>query len=170
MASEEMEEVEVEWEGSKSKLPMILGALTFLILGGGAGFAGATFLGGGDAEAAEEGAEGEGAGGEEAQPVEEERIVHSLGLFTINLRGTGGGRVLRMEVQVEAGATAVAAVENEHAKLRDSVITLVSDYSYAEVEGLDGKTRLRDEMLSRMNAMLGKNRVERVYFTEFVVQ
>jgi len=166
--AEETEEVEVEWEGKKSKLPMILGALTFLILGGGAGFAGASFAGGGD-EAAAEGEEGaEGAG--EVEEVEEERLVHSLGLFTINLRGTGGGRVLRMEVQVEAGATAVAAVENEHAKLRDSVITLVSDYSYAEVEGLDGKTRLRDELLARMNAMLGKNRLERVYFTEFVVQ
>ncbi len=168
MANEEMEEVEVEWEGKKSKLPMILGALTFLILGGGAGYAGASFAGGGDKTAAE-GEEGEEGAAEDA-PAEEERIVHSLGLFTINLRGTGGGRVLRMEVQVEAGTTAVATVENEHAKLRDSVITLVSDYSYAEVEGLDGKTRLRDELLTRMNAMLGKNRLERVYFTEFVVQ
>lgn len=167
MASEETDEVEVEWEGKKSKLPMILGALTFLILGGGAGFAGASFAGGAsDEEVAAEGKEGAAA----PEEVEEERIVHSLGLFTINLRGTGGGRVLRMEVQVEAGAKAVAAVENDHAKLRDSVITLVSDYSYAEVEGLDGKTRLRDELLSRMNAMLGKNRLERVYFTEFVVQ
>ena len=100
----------------------------------------------------------------------EDRIVHSLGLFTVNLRGTGGGRVLRMEVQVETAAANVAAVETQHAQLRDAVITLVSDYAYADVEGLDGKTRLRDELLSRMNAMLGKSRLERVYFTEFVVQ
>jgi flagellar FliL protein len=165
--AEETEEIEVEWESKPSKLPMVLGALTFLILGGGAGFAGAS-LGGGDDEVPEDEASAEGAG--KGEDGEEKRVVHSLGLFTINLRGTGGGRVLRMEVQVEAGALAVAAVENEHAKLRDSVITLVSDYSYAEVEGLDGKTRLRDELLTRMNAMLGKNRLERVYFTEFVVQ
>lgn len=166
--AEEPEEIEVEWESKPSKLPLVLGALTFLILGGGAGFAGASFGGGGDDEDGDDKAGAEGAG--EAEDGEEKRVVHSLGLFTINLRGTGGGRVLRMEVQVEAGAIAVAAVENEHAKLRDSVITLVSDYSYAEVEGLDGKTRLRDELLTRMNAMLGKNRLERVYFTEFVVQ
>ncbi len=165
MPNEEMEEVEVEWGQKKSKLPVILGALTVFVLGGGAGFAGASFAGGAEGAPAAEGAESE-------EVVEEvvDRVVHSLGLFTVNLRGTGGGRVLRMEVQVETQADRVAAVETQHAQLRDSVITLVSDYAYADVEGLDGKTRLRDELLTRMNAMLGKNRLERVYFTEFVVQ
>jgi flagellar FliL protein len=167
MAGDGMDEVEVEWESKRSKLPMILGALTLLVIGAGAGFAGASYAGNrspsdGFASNASEDMDGDS--------FDEDRIVHSLGLFTINLRGTGGGRVLRMEVQVEATLTAVAAVENEHPKLRDSVITLVSDYSYAEIEGLDGKTRLRDELLARMNTMLGKNRLERVYFTEFVVQ
>ncbi len=166
MANEDIDEVEVEWEGTKSKLPMVLGALTFLILGGGAGFAGASYESAEEAKAKDskstENADGAGS--------EDNRLVHSLGLFTINLRGTGGGRVLRMEVQIEAGPATIAKAENERARLRDAVITLVSDYSYAEIEGLDGKTRLRDELLTRMNAMLGKLRIERVYFTEFVVQ
>jgi len=165
MATEEIDEVEVEWGQKKSKLPIILGALTVFVLGGGAGFAGASFGGGGERADVPEDAEAEA-----EDEVAEDRIVHSLGLFTVNLRGTGGGRVLRMEVQVETAAANVAAVETQHAQLRDAVITLVSDYAYADVEGLDGKTRLRDELLSRMNAMLGKSRLERVYFTEFVVQ
>ena len=40
MATEEIDEVEVEWGQKKSKLPIILGALTVFVLGGGAGLAG----------------------------------------------------------------------------------------------------------------------------------
>ncbi|MCP4496703.1 MAG: flagellar basal body protein FliL, partial [Phycisphaeraceae bacterium] len=35
---------------------------------------------------------------------------------------------------------------------------------------LDGKTRLRDELLGRINTVLGTVRVDRIYFTQFVVQ
>ncbi len=168
MANEEVDEVEVEWEVEKSKLPMILGALTLFILGGGAGLAGASFGGGGNDSSGKTSSASKS--DDKEAMLEEERVVHSLGLFTINLRGTGGSRLLRLEVQVETAMSSLVGVEAQHAKLRDAVITLVSDYSYLEVEGLDGKTRMRDELLARMNTMLGKNRLERVYFTEFVVQ
>lgn len=173
MSAEEIEEVEDV--PKKSKLPLILAGAAAFILGGGAGFGASAVFGSDDAEAAEieceEGdedcvpSEGEGA---EPEPV---RVVHSLGSFTVNLRGSGGGRVLRMEVQVETNDTALPVVEENSAQLRDAVITLASDYSYADVEGLDGKTRLRDELLGRVNTLLPSDgRVERVYFTEFVVQ
>lgn len=164
--AEEIEELE---EAPKpSKLPLILAGAAFFILGGGAGFGASMVFGSDDAEAAE--AAGENAEGEDAAP-EPVRVVHSLGAFTVNLRGSGGGRVLRMEVQVETTDTALPTVEQHSAQLRDSVLTLASDYSYADVEGLDGKTRLRDELLGRVNTLLPEeSRVERVYFTEFVVQ
>lgn len=147
-----------------SKLPMIIAAVVALVIGGGAGFGGAMFVGGETAEASEnaEGAEPE---------VEITRAVHTLGLFTVNLRGSGGGRVLRMEVQVETNSEDLPVIEENTPMLRDSVLTVVSDYSYADIEGLDGKTRLRDELLGRINTLLpAQQRVERVYFTEFVVQ
>jgi flagellar basal body-associated protein FliL len=165
--AEEVEEVEVP---KKSKLPFILGGLAFFVLGGGAGFGASLAMGGDQAEAAELGEDGEPL--PEATPSPEEvRVVHSLGQFTVNLKGTGGGRILRMEIQVETTEAGLPTIEEQTALLRDSVITLVSDYTYADVEGLDGKTRLRDELLGRVNTLLPETgRVERVYFTEFVVQ
>lgn len=167
--AEETEDIEVP---KKSKLPLILGALTTLILGGAGGFAGASFLAP-QAEASvaegEEGEEGEAGEGVDGVP-EVERAVIPIGLMTVNLRGTGGGRVLRMEVQVEAEAANQMAIEDRLPVLQDAIITLVSDYTYADVEGLDGKTRLRDELLGRINTVLGTVRVDRIYFTQFVVQ
>jgi len=98
------------------------------------------------------------------------RVIESLDRFTVNLRGTGGGRVLRMEIQVEVLASAAPIVQRRLPELRDGVLSLTSDYTYAEIEGLDGKMRLRDELMARLNAELDGPTIERMYFTEFVVQ
>ena len=166
--AEEIEELDEA--PKKSKLPFILAGLAVFVLGGGAGFGASLAFGGDEAEAAEVGEDGEPLPEGTPSP-EEVRVVHSLGKFTVNLKGTGGGRILRMEVQVETTEAGLPTIEEQTALLRDSVITLVSDYSYADVEGLDGKTRLRDELLGRVNTLLPEEgRVERIYFTEFVVQ
>ncbi|MEQ1504720.1 MAG: flagellar basal body-associated FliL family protein [Myxococcota bacterium] len=149
---------------------------------GGEGEAAAEGEGHGEEAAAEEGGHGEeaaaeeggghGGGGEGAPaPKPKARAVVNLGTFTVNLRGSGGGRVLRTEVQVEVAGKDEASVEEKKPQLRDAVITLASDFTYGDLEGVDGKTHLRDELLGRLNTLLeGKPNVGRVYFTEFVVQ
>jgi flagellar FliL protein len=121
---------------------------------------------GGDAKPAEGGGAGEG----DAPKPKGAREVFDLGPFTTNLRGAGGGRVLRTQVQVEIRSQDIEFVTERKAMMRDSVLTLVSDYSYADLEGVDGKTHLRDELQGRLNAVLGGDKVLRVYFTEMVVQ
>lgn len=101
--------------------------------------------------------------------VAEDSMV-SIGDFTVNLRGAGGGRVLRMAIFVQAAPGRAGAVQAAQPQLRDSTLTLASDYTYDEIEGLDGKTRLREELMQRMNAILGPDSVQNLYFTEFVVQ
>ena len=111
---------------------------------------------------------GEGAEGGAAEP--KRSAIVNLGVFTVNLRGSGGGRVLRMEMQLDAGEASSAAIEERIPQLRDAVITAVSDYTWTELEGVDGKTRLRDELLSRLNGTIAPTTVKRLYFTQFVVQ
>ncbi len=112
---------------------------------------------------------------DEGAPIADEAAVKdgtilSLGDMNINLRGGGGGRLLRIEVQVEGSADAVAKCEARQSQLRDAILTVASDYSWAELEGSAGKMRLHDEFLVRINGILRPERVERVYFTQFVVQ
>ncbi len=171
MADEDEDDLETGGGGTSMVMLAGVGFVGFL-LGGGAGFGGATFLAGEpDCETVAEGEEGEeGEGGEDGEPLADERAVHSLDSFTVNLRGTGGGRVLRMEVQVEVNTDPVPTVEEQTPLLRDAVLTLASDYTYADLEGLDGKMRFRDELMSRLNGALSTPSVRRVYFTQFVVQ
>ncbi len=150
--------------GNKKALAGI--AIVALLLGVGGGFGAATFLGGSGEEpkTAEELAQAE------AEVETSRRAIHSLDAFTVNLRGTGGGRVLRMEVQIEVDDDQVEEVKENTPLLRDAVLTLASDYTYADLEGLDGKMRFRDELMARLNGALSDPSVRRVYFTQFVVQ
>ena len=131
---------------------------------GAAGEEGAAAAEGGEAKA-----EGAGAAGAKAT-ASGESVITSVGSFTVNLRGSGGGRVLRIEVAVESTGAHAKALEARAAQIRDSIITAVSDYTWPELEGADGKVRLRDELLVRVNGITEPARVQRLYFTQFVVQ
>lgn len=123
-----------------------------------------------EAEAEGEKKEGESKHSAKAEaPVDPTGTITNLGSFTINLRGSGGGRILRLEVQVDADAEAAATLKDLTPRIRDSVIAVVSDYTWSELEGTDGKTRLKDELLTRINGITDPVQVRSVYLTNFVV-
>ena len=154
--------------GNRSKLPMILGMLGVLIIGGGIGWAVSALTADSDPAAAEaEAAKAKEEAEEGSRAVDTE--MTNLGNYTVNLRDSSG-RVLAMKIEVESDAASAVKVEERMAQLRDSIILLASDYSYTELEGIDGKFRLKDDIHARINAVLEPTQVRRVYFTEFVVQ
>jgi flagellar basal body-associated protein FliL len=181
-----------------SRMKAMLPLVGMLIVGLGAGFGGSLAFGGKgeaaepeEAAAAEEGEAAEPAEGQGEAPAPKEgghgevaaepaasgashgagggSSITSLGRFTVNLRGSGGGRILQMEVALEAGPEAGDRLETLTPRLRDSINTAVSDYTWTELEGTDGKTRLKDELLSRINGVTDPVVVNAVYLTSFVV-
>lgn len=148
-------------------LKVIGAAVIGFLAGGGAGFGGATYLADSGEEVGEEGEEGVEEGGKLHADL---RLVHPLDPFTVNLRGSGGGRVLRMVVELEIAEEDQETVVADTAQLRDAVLSLASDYTFSDLEGIDGKMHFRDELLGRVNRVLSGPRVERVYLTQFVVQ
>ena len=140
---------------------LIIGAAVLgFVLGAGAGFGGATMLGGEEVAQADE----------DPNVGMDPHLVHALDPFTVNLRGQGGGRVLRMVVELEINKNDQDSVVGETAQLRDAVLSLASDYTFSDLEGIDGKMHFRDELLGRVNRVLSGPRVERIYLTQFVVQ
>ena len=160
------EEIQV---GNRSKLPFVLGALAVFVIGGGLGWAVSMLTAVSDPAADEPSAKQESDAGEKGSQ-DIKTAMTNLGNFTVNLRDSAGGRVLQMEIQVESDSESAETVEKRMPQLRDSIILLASDYSYSELEGIDGKFRLKDDIQVRVNAVLEPIEVRRVYFTEFVVQ
>lgn len=158
-----------------SRMPYLIPFAT-LIAGLGAGFGGASYASGSPEVAVvadvavAEGATDAPTDSAAAAGSREGSALMNLGAFTVNLRGSGGGRVLRLEVQVECAAAQAAGLKLREPQLRDSIITAVSDYTWSELEGTDGKTRLRDELIARVNGVSAPIGIDRLYFTQFVVQ
>jgi len=160
------EEIQV---GKRGVMPFILLAVGALLLGAGGTYFAVDMFG------SESGAEAsdadKGAGSADADGKIMDTKVTDLGKFTVNLRDSANTqRVLQLQVQVESELETAVKVEERMPQLRDSVILLASDYSYSELEGMDGKLRLRDEIQARINSVLDPDNVERVYYTAFVVQ
>ena len=96
--------------------------------------------------------------------------LHDVGRVEVNLKDAHAGRVLEMHVQIEVSPSDAGAAARSTAALRDAVIVAVSDYTYEDLEGVDGKARLKDELMARFAALLSNVRIERLYLTQFVVR
>jgi flagellar FliL protein len=94
--------------------------------------------------------------------------------FIVNLLIDGeGARYLKMKIDLEFEGEdeKVKAEAGKHiSQLRDTIIMLLTSKRYEEVMTLEGKIKLRDEIIMRVNHYLGKNKVKGVYFSEFVIQ
>ncbi|MDL2259608.1 flagellar basal body-associated FliL family protein [Deltaproteobacteria bacterium OttesenSCG-928-K17] len=110
-------------------------------------------------------AEGEG----EAQP-EGPQIIE-FKPFTVNLNDAGGKRFLRLTMSLEVTTAALGQeVNTKMPQFRDTILLLLSSLSYDDIATLDGKMRLRNQMLNRINSQLTSGKIRNIYFSEFVVQ
>ncbi len=97
--------------------------------------------------------------------------MYPLGAKVVNLLDNNGERYLKVDVQLEvSGAECVAELEELKPKITDAVLVLLSSKKYKEIAGFEGKQRLRDEIAMRLNSYLSRGQVQRVYFTEFIIQ
>ncbi|MFW5731529.1 MAG: flagellar basal body-associated FliL family protein [Desulfonatronovibrionaceae bacterium] len=166
MAARDKDQQDTQEETKKTgKLKWILLALLLLVLGG-AGYFGYTYFMENDGQ--EEDQEQEEAA-PEVDP-KKSQIV-DLEPFVVNLNDPLGRRYLRTTLKVEViDSQAAQDVEKHMARVRDSIILLLSSKSYSQLDTMEKKIRLRNEIVERLNQFIGQGRVIRVYFSEFVIQ
>jgi flagellar FliL protein len=91
--------------------------------------------------------------------------------FVINIAETNGERYLKIVIQLEVSDTGVVTeLEQLKPRLRDSILDLLTPKTYKELMDLAGKQRLREDIAGRINNILQRGKVTKVYFTDFVVQ
>ncbi|MCF8067783.1 MAG: flagellar basal body-associated FliL family protein [Desulfobacterales bacterium] len=165
MVEEEKKEEGAEGEKpKKSPLKLIIIILVVVLLGAG-GFVGWTMLSG-DNEAETDTAE---ASAEEE--VVEYGKIYPLDFFVVNLADPGGKRYLKTKVEMEYfGEEIKAELEARLPQLRDAVLIHLSSKSINEIQTIEDKIALKNELILRINQLIRGGKISNLYFTEFVIQ
>lgn len=105
----------------------------------------------------------------EAHQTEEIGKVVPLETFIVNLAGSKGRKVLKVNMELEAkGEDVIQEIENRKAQIRDFIIIILSSKTYEEVATKEGKDQLRNEIRDNINTFLVKGKIANVYFTELI--
>ncbi len=94
-----------------------------------------------------------------------------LETFIVNLADKGGTRYLRisMDLELETEETG-QMVDKILPKIRDAILMILPTKKYEDIGTVEGKSKLRNEMLTKINELMIPEKIKNIYFTEFVVQ
>ena len=152
----------------KSKLKWIIMLIVLLLVGGGA--AGAWFFFLQDMLMPSDGAK-KTETVEVKQPAAPVGTTVALPVFTTNLADPLGQRFIRLNLEVEvADAKAVEELGRLNARVRDSILLLLSSKTYADIATTESKMMLKSEITDRLNTILGPGKVYQVFITDMVIQ
>ena len=159
---------------NKKRLIIIGAAVAALVVIGGAS---AFFLSGSSAgakpgETAKVEAKAEGGHGE-AKPGESPGAssVYPMEPFIVNIYDGQEIRYLKLKVEFEmANAMVKGDLDAKVAPLRDAILILLTTKTMQEIQDLQGKNQLREQILGAVGKIIPAGKVTKVYFTDFVVQ
>lgn len=164
------EKTEAEKEGgSKKKLFLIIGIVLLVLLIGG-GVAAWFFL-------KEKPAPPEAQNASQQVPVPELEQKADIGPmvnieeFIVNIISGDTAHYVKASFTVELTNEEVQIeVENRMPQMRDTILLLIGNKTYEELQDLQGKKQLKAELMSKINSFLQTGKVKSIYFTNFVVQ
>jgi flagellar FliL protein len=97
--------------------------------------------------------------------------IYSMDPFVVNLADQGRLRYLKIRMSIESQEMKVnEEYEKRLPQLRDTILTVLSSKSYGEISDSEGKRKLREEIILKLNRLLRGFQVKTVYFTEFMIQ
>lgn len=181
MAKDDQGAAEIEGAGGNKKkfiiigaavaVAIILGAVVFMMTGKGD----KKEAGKGEAQTeakaeGKAGAKAEGGGAKEGAAGAATNI-YPLEPFIVNIYDGQELRYLKVKVELEmVGAAVKPDVDMRLAPIRDAILVLLSTKTLLEVQDIQGKNQLKDEILAAINKHMAPGKITKVYFTDFVVQ
>lgn len=97
--------------------------------------------------------------------------VFSLEPFIVNIYDGQELRYLKVKVEMEMANPAIKPeLEGRLAAIRDAVLVLLTTKTLQDVQDVQGKNQLREEILASVSKIVAQGKVTKVYFTDFVVQ
>jgi flagellar FliL protein len=91
--------------------------------------------------------------------------------FEAKLSAPDGNRILRTRMALEFSRDGFQEeLDASLPRVRDAVLLIVNSKTLADIQGMDGKIALRNELIRRINQILTNEKIRNLYFTEFVVR
>ncbi len=97
--------------------------------------------------------------------------IYELDKFVVNLITKRGKRYLRVKISLELDTeNVIGELEMKKVVLSDTIIDTLTSRTKQELSTSKGKNRLKDELISKINASLIDGMITNVFFTEFIIQ
>jgi flagellar FliL protein len=97
--------------------------------------------------------------------------IYSLDTFIVNLSDPGGNRFLRATMDLEVKSEDIRQeIEKRLPQVRDSILMTLPSRRVQDIQSAEGKIALRNELMTKLDALLEKKAIINIYFTEFVIQ
>ena len=99
------------------------------------------------------------------------RSVYSLDTFIVNLADKGGRRFLRVTMDLELKDESLAGeIDKRLSQIRDSILMIIPTKRFEDINSVEGKIALSDEIMTKLNSFLKDGSITNIYFVDFVIQ
>jgi flagellar protein FliL len=104
-------------------------------------------------------------------PTSEVGPTLSLDPFVVNLDESGQSRYLKVTMMLEVSSKdVIGKITKGQQLIRDAILSHLSGLKLSDTLGVAAKEKLRNDVIAKIDAILGPGKVRRVFFQEFVVQ
>jgi len=105
-----------------------------------------------------------------SQPREYGAFAELKGLI-VNPAGSSGNRYLAVSLAFETKSSSVETeLQNKRVVVKDAMLNLLSKRTVDELSNPDRRTELKESLREEVNSIVSSGTVNRLYFTEFVLQ
>jgi flagellar FliL protein len=97
--------------------------------------------------------------------------IFPLEPFIVNIYDGQELRYLKVRVELEmVGVGVKNELDTRLAAIRDSILVLLSTKTLQDIQDVQGKNQLKDEIMASINKIIPPGKIAKIYFTDFVVQ
>lgn len=171
MAEKEKKKDEQDKGGGKKKLLIIIAAALLLLAGGGAAY---YFLVLKPHKEEQLKKIEESKAASLIKPIPDEAKIGpmvEIKEFVVNIIGEESAHYVKASLSLELDKdTTLDEVSKRMPQIRDAILLLIGNKTFAELQDIQGKNQVKAELKSRINSFLRTGSVTNIYLTDFVVQ
>ena len=98
---------------------------------------------------------------------------YDLDEFLVNLSDEGKARYLKIKISLgydEENEKLLPEIEKRKAAIRDSITNTLRTKKTTDLGTVDGETKLKEELIQRIDELLTQGQLHNIYFSEILIQ